>query len=174
MSLLIGVLVPVVNIAAVMMLARGRGARVAFEIARNPLVIACVAGIAWNALRLPMPALPARILELLAAAALPLGLLAVGAGLGFTRATLPLPAMAWFHAIKLGALPAIALALGSLAGLSPLQRQIAVVMAAVPTATSAYILAVQMKGEGAPVALLISSGTLIAAVTLPLWIAAVT
>jgi hypothetical protein len=43
-------------------------------------------------------------------------------------------------------------------------------MAAVPTATSAYILAVQMNGVGAPVALLISSGTLAAAVTLPLWL----
>ena len=58
--------------------------------------------------------------------------------------------------------------------LSPLERQIAVVMAAVPTATSAYILAVQMHVPGTPVALLISSGTLLAVVTLPLWIAAVT
>ena len=47
-------------------------------------------------------------------------------------------------------------------------------MAAVPTAPSAYILAMQMNGVGAPVALLISSGTLLASVTLPLWIAAVT
>ena len=54
------------------------------------------------------------------------------------------------------------------------RRQIAVVMAAVPMAPSAYILAVQMNGVGAPVALLISSGTLLASLTLPLWIAAVT
>jgi predicted permease len=46
-------------------------------------------------------------------------------------------------------------------------------MAAVPTAPSAYILATQMTGHGAPVALLISTGTLLAAVTLPLWIALV-
>jgi predicted permease len=43
----------------------------------------------------------------------------------------------------------------------------------VPTAPSAYILATQMTGHGAPVALLISTGTLLAAVTLPLWIALV-
>jgi len=54
--------------------------------------------------------------------------------------------------------------------LSAIERQVAVIMAAVPTATSAYILAVQLNGAGAPVALLISSGTLIAAVTLPLWL----
>ena len=49
----------------------------------------------------------------------------------------------------------------------------AVMMAAVPTAPSAYILASQMNGRGAPVALLISTGTLLAAATLPLWLAVV-
>ena len=169
-SLLIGVLVPVVNIAAVAMLVRGGDTRILPALARNPLVLACAAGIAWNALHWPVPALAARILELLAAAALPLGLLAVGAGLRFSRGTLPLPALALWHAIKLAILPAIAYVLSDLVGLSALERQVAVIMAAVPTATSAYILAVQLNGAGAPVALLISSGTLIAAVTLPLWL----
>ena len=75
--------------------------------------------------------------------------------------------------MKLAALPTIALILADAARLSPLERQIAVIMAAVPTAPSAYILAVQMKGAGSPVALLISGGTLLAAVTLPLWIAVI-
>jgi predicted permease len=169
-SLLIGVLVPVVNIAAVAVLVRGGDARILPALARNPLVLGCAAGIAWNALHWPVPALAGRILELLAAAALPLGLLAVGAGLRFTRGTLPLPALAWWHAIKLAILPAIAYALSHVVGLNAMERQVAVIMAAVPTATSAYILAVQLNGTGAPVALLISSGTLIAAGTLPLWL----
>ncbi|HEY5309226.1 MAG TPA: AEC family transporter, partial [Casimicrobiaceae bacterium] len=71
------------------------------------------------------------------------------------------------------ALPALAFVLSDVLGLSPLERKIAVVMAAVPTAPSAYILAVQMGGGGAPVAMLISSGTLLAAITLPLWISLV-
>lgn len=171
-SLLIGMLVPVVNVAAVAMLVRGGDARILPALARNPLLLACAAGIAWNAAALSMPELPARLLELLAAAALPLGLLAVGAGLRYTRGTLPWPALAWWHAIKLAILPAIAYALSNLVGLGPTERQVAVILAAVPTATSSYILAVQMNGVGAPVALLISSGTLIAAATLPLWLAA--
>ena len=172
-GLLLGVLVPIVNIAAVGMLARGSETRVATEIARNPLVVACAAGISWAALGLPLPAVPVRILELLAAAALPLGLLAVGAGLKVSRATLPWPALVWWNAVKLLALPALAFVLSDVLGLSPLERKIAVVMAAVPTAPSAYILAVQMGGGGAPVAMLISSGTLLAAITLPLWISLV-
>ena len=82
-------------------------------------------------------------------------------------------ALVWWHAVKLVILPAVALLAGTFLGLSPLERMIAVVMAAVPTAPSAYILAVQMTGTGAPVALLISSGTLLAALTLPFWIAMV-
>lgn len=172
-GLLLGILVPIVNVAAVGMLARGSETRVALEVARNPLVLACATGIGWALLGLPVPAVPARILELLAAAALPLGLLAVGAGLKLSRAMLPWPALVWWNGVKLVALPALAFALSGALALSPLERKIAVVMAAVPTAPSAYILAVQMGGAGAPVAMLISSGTLLAAVTLPLWISLV-
>jgi malonate transporter len=172
-GILIGVLVPVVNIAAVGMLARGRETRVLVEIAKNPLVLSCAAGIAWSVSRMPVPEIPAHILELLAAAALPLGLLAVGAGLKLSRSALPTSALVWWSLVKLVALPALAFVLGGAIGLSPLERKIAVVLAAMPTAPSAYILAVQMTGAGAPVALLISSGTLLAAITLPLWIALV-
>ncbi|HVO88242.1 MAG TPA: AEC family transporter [Casimicrobiaceae bacterium] len=169
-SLLIGILVPIVNVAAVAMLARRSEARVLTALARNPLVLACVAGIAYNVAGLPMPALPGRILELLSAAALPLGLLAVGAGLAFERGTLPWTAIACFNGIKLVALPAIAFWMARAMELDALAQRVAVTMAAVPTATSAYILAVQMLGKGAAVALLISTGTLMAVITLPLWL----
>jgi hypothetical protein len=175
LSLLIGVLVPIVNVAAVAVLARDRGRRgVWLAIARNPLVIACAAGLGWNAAGFAVPALLSVVLELLASAALPLGLIAAGAGLEFVLGTLPLRAVAWWNAIKLALLPAIAFALASAFGLSMLERQVAVLLAAVPTAPSSYILAMQMNGNGAPVALLISSGTLIAIATLPLWLALVT
>jgi malonate transporter and related proteins len=171
-SLFIGVLVPIVNIAAVGMLARGRGTRVAFELARNPLVLASVAGMLWNMTGLPVPAVAARILDLLAAGALPIALLAVGAGLRLALGMLPPAAIAWWNGVKLVALPAIAWFLAHRLGLPPFEMRMAVLAAAAPTATSAYILAVQMNGHGAPVALLITTQTLLAAITLPLWMAA--
>jgi hypothetical protein len=171
LSLLIGMLVPLVNVAAVAVLAHGRETHVGRALATNPLVIACVAGLAWNALALPRPAVAMRVVDLLAAAALPLGLLAVGAGLSFRGAGLPVAALAWWNGVKLVALPACALVLARLAGLDATETTIAVAMAAVPTATSAYVLAVQMGAPGAPVALLISTGTLLAGLTLPVWLA---
>ena len=170
-SLVVGIMVPVVNVAAVAVLARGHAARIALEVARNPLVLATLAGIAWNALALPMPRVPARMLELAGNGALPLGLLAVGAALRFERGALPLPALAWFHAVKLFAMPAIALALAHAMALTTVETQVALAHASVPTATSAYILAARMNGRGAPVALIVSTGTLLAALTMPIWIA---
>jgi hypothetical protein len=170
-TLLVGVLVPVVNVAAVGMLAREGRARVLPALARNPLVIACILGLAWAALAWPLPEVADRVLGSLGGAALALGLLTVGAALKF-EGGLPLPALAYWTGLKLVALPACALLVGRAVGLPGPQLQIALVMAAVPAAPSAYVLATQMGGRGRPVALLVTVCTLAAAVTLPLWLAA--
>lgn len=169
-TLLVGVLVPVVNFAAVGILARHGGGRLWPALARNPLVLACVAGLAWAALRQPLPDVADRVLGALGGASLALGLLLVGAALKI-EGGLPLPAVAYWTALKLAAVPACALVAGHAVGLSPPQLQIALIMAAVPTAPSAYVLAMQMGGRGRPVALLVTTGTLLAALTLPLWLA---
>ncbi|MEO8937633.1 MAG: AEC family transporter, partial [Burkholderiaceae bacterium] len=52
----------------------------------------------------------------------------------------------------------------------PLQREIAILFAALPSASSAYILAVRMGGNGAIVAFLISASTIVSVLTLPIWI----
>ena len=171
-SLLIGVLVPLVNVAAVGMLARGRATHVLRELARNPLVLAC-AGRA----RVQRPRAAAagggapRSSTSWPPAALPLGLIAVGAGLVFRGEALPVRAVVFWHAIKLVALPCIALAIARAAGLDEIETRSVLVMAAVPTATSAYVLAVQMGAPGAPVALLITSGTLASVATMTGWLA---
>jgi malonate transporter len=43
-----------------------------------------------------------------------------------------------------------------------------------PTASSAYVLAARMGGDGPFVAWLVSAGTVVSAVTLPLWLLLVT
>jgi len=172
-SLLVGVLVPVVNTAAVSALAHGKATHVGRELARNPLLIACVAGIAANALHLRLPALLDGVLAMLAHAALPLGLLAVGAALRLARGHLPLAAVGWFHAIKLGVMPALAWWLARHLALPAPEATVVVLVMAVPTAPSAYILAAQMHGDGRAAAWLITTGTLVAAVSLPLWLSRV-
>jgi malonate transporter len=67
-------------------------------------------------------------------------------------------------------LPAIAYGMGRWLELPALQLQIVVAFAALPTASSAYVLAARLGGNGPLVAFLVSAGTLLSIVTLPLWL----
>jgi hypothetical protein len=172
MGLLAGMMVPPANLAAVGMLARHGGANVWRELAKNPLVLSTLAGLLWNLGGLPLPAPAGQFLGRLGEAAIALGLLAVGAALRLDgRPEGGYRVAAWFLAVKLAALPLAALSLAALLGLPPAYREIALAFAALPTASSAYILARQMGGDGRSVAWLISAGTLAAMATLPLWLA---
>jgi predicted permease len=172
MALLIGFGVPLSNMAAVHALVKKDGA-LFFELLRNPLLIATMGGLAFNLLGLHLPDAVNAILSRLGNASLALGLMMVGAGLRLTGLHASKGIAAYFIFVKLVAVPVIAYALGSWAGLPPLHLQLVVIFAALPTASSAYVLAVRMGGNGPLVAFLISAGTLISMGTLPIWLALV-
>jgi len=138
---------------------------------RNPLILACVIGIALNVTGIGLPGWLGSTVELTGRAALPLGLIAVGVALR-PRALAGSGHAFWHSAtLKLGATPVVVLALAWLTGLDPVSRDIALLFAALPTATSAYILARQLGGDAELMAALITGQTLLAMVTLPAWMA---
>lgn len=171
MALLMSVCVPLANVAAVWPLARHGGQSYWREIARNPLIIATAAGLLCNALGVRLPDLANVTLARIGGAALPLGLMAVGAGLQFGA----LREGPWLAAGLLGIrhllLPVLALALVGALGLPPTQQLVVLLFAALPTASSAYVLAVRMGGHGGFVAGLVTASTLVGMVSLPLWLA---
>ncbi len=173
MALLIGFNVPLLNMASVLMLARHHKTNVLGELVRNPLIIATVSGLAFNLSGLYLPELANHILGRLGGASITLGLIAVGAGLRIQHGVAERGMVSWFLAVKLLFMPAFAWVLCHQVGLPPLQQQIVVMFAALPTASSAYILAVRMGGNGPIVAFLISAGTLISLASLPLWLSVV-
>jgi predicted permease len=73
-----------------------------------------------------------------------------------------------FLAIRHLLLPALAIALVTAAGLPPLQQMVIVAFSALPTASSAYVLAARMGGHGAFVAGLVSLSTLLGMLSVPL------
>lgn len=172
MGALCGAMVPFANMAAVTMLVRhGQGGRLLPELARNPLILATLAGLAFNLSGATLAAPVVPFLQRLADAAVTLGLLAVGAALRFGRSEGRAVGTLYLCAVKLLALPALAWWLAGAAGLSGVAFQVAVVFAALPTASSAYILAMRMGGDGLGVARLISATTVAAALTLTMWLA---
>jgi predicted permease len=68
-------------------------------------------------------------------------------------------------------MPAVALALVMAWGLPPGQQVVVVAFAALPTASSAYVLAVRMGGNGPYVAGLVTVSTLVGMAALPAWLA---
>ncbi|UXH76798.1 AEC family transporter [Roseateles amylovorans] len=171
-AMIAAICVPVANVAAVWPLARHGGHGYLKELARNPLIIATLGGLAANlsGLRLPEPA--AITLQRIGLAALPLGLMAVGAGLRLgALKDAPRLAVALLS-IRHLILPLWALLLARLLALPLPQAQILLAFAAMPTASSAYVLAVRMGGNGPFVAGLVTVSTLLGMVVLPLWLQA--
>jgi malonate transporter and related proteins len=171
-ALLVAVCVPACNIAAVWPLARRGRQGVLRELARNPLIIATVSGLLANLGGVRMTELLNVTMQRVGAAALPLGLMAVGAGLRF-GALREGPGLALgLLCIRHLALPALAIGLVLALELPALQQAVVVAFAAVPTASSAYVLAARMGGHGSYVAGLVTVSTLLAMPGLPLALAA--
>ena len=166
-ALLAALCVPLCNVAAVWPLARQGGHGYLKELSRNPLILSTVAGLVANLAGLQLPELLATTLSRIGAAALPLGLMAVGAGLRFGALRQGLALAGWLMGIRHLLLPALAIGLVIVLGLPPAQQAVLVAFAAMPTASSAYVLASRMGGNGAYVAGLVTVSTLLAMAGLP-------
>lgn len=171
MALSIALCVPLANVAAVWPLARHGGQSYGRELLRNPLIIATVGGIIANlaGLRLPEPMSVA--LQRIGASALPLGLMGAGASLRLGGLTASKSLTVSFMTIRHALLPVIALLLTAALGLSPAQRMIVVLFAALPTSASCYVLASRMGGDGPYAAGLVTLSTLLGMISIPVWLA---
>jgi len=174
MAVIVGFTVPVANLFAVSFLANTfHPVKLLKELSRNPLLLATVAGIVANLLSLHPQELIYGVLDRASSASLALGLMCVGAGLifeGIRSATAKWQA-GTVTAIKLLAVPMMTWGLCSAMGLSGIQRDIAILFATMPTATSAYILAVRMGGNGPLAASMVSLSTLASMATITAWYA---
>ena len=171
MALCIALCVPLCNVAAVWPLARLGGHSYGRELLRNPLILSTVAGLIANLAGLKFPEAVATTLQRIGLAALPLGLMATGAGLHFGRLKAAPGLAAAFMAVRHAVLPALAIGFTAALALPAEQRLIIVLFAALPTASSAYVLAARMGGDGGYVAGLVTLSTLLGMLSVPLWLA---
>ena len=175
MALMVSVSVPVANVAAVWPLARQGGHHIGGELLRNPLIVATVAGLVCNAIGLRLPPLLDTVASRMGAASLALGLMAVGAGLRLGALGEAPRLAASLLAIRHVLLPVFcAFLLWRVVDLPKGQQAILMAFAAMPTASSAYVLAVRMGGHAGFVAGLVTVSTLLAMAGLPLSLALAT
>ena len=166
-AVLIGVCVPLFNVAAVWPMARHAGSGFLRELVRNPLILATASGLAANLLGFSLPAWSVPTLSRLGASAIVLGLMAAGAGMQFGHLTQAKTLAAAVLSIKHFLMPLMALGLARAFDLDAVQSSILLAFSGLPTASSAYVLAARMGYNGGYVAGLVTLSTLLGVVSLP-------
>lgn len=166
------VLIPLINIANIIVLAVFGTGRATFgmiftTVFKNPLVQACLIGLALNLSGVVLPQSILQTLDLIGRSALGVGLLAVGAGISLKR-LLKHSFAVWAGIVfRLGLCPALFIALSLVANLSPTQTLAGVLVLAVPAASNGYIVAKQMGGDAGLYADILAWQTIIAMLLLP-------
>ncbi|MEX2649312.1 MAG: AEC family transporter [Alphaproteobacteria bacterium] len=177
-SVLIGVMIPILNVLSVAALVRhvhgGGVLAIAAHILRNPLVLGCAGGLALNVLGVAIPDMIGGVLDILARTALGVALLAVGAGLTPQGLRTSAPLLVGATVVKLAILPlAVALAC-AVVGVGGVERGVAILYATLPSSPQGYVLARQLGGDGALIAAIISGTTALGILTMPLMLGLLT
>lgn len=139
---------------------------VLLAIVKNPLIIACVLGGLINFFEITFPTIVNNTVSILSVAALPMGLLAVGVGLEFSHIKKAKKELITAIFFKLLYLPVLVYILASIIGLNDELLVVLVIFCSMPTATSAYILAKQLKGDVKLMSAIITFQTLLSIATI--------
>lgn len=166
-AVLIGVCVPLFNVGAVWPMARHGQRGFARELVRNPLILATASGLLANVVGAQIPVWSEPSLQRIGAASLALGLMAAGAGMQFgalsQAKTLTVSLLAIRHVLT----PLVAWCMAGWLSLDSVQTSVLLAFSALPTASSAYVLAARMGYNGAYVAGLVTLSTLLGMLSLP-------
>ena len=166
-AVLIGVCVPMFNVAAVWPMARHSQRSFGRELLRNPLILATASGLLANLVGLQIPSWIEPTLQRIGAASLALGLMTAGAGMYFgdliKAKTLAISLLTIRHLIT----PILALGLARAFSLDTTQTTVLLAFSALPTATNCYVLATRMGYNGAFVAGLVTLSTVLGMLSLP-------
>lgn len=171
-AIYLAIAVPLVNVLSIMALTEAGQGRTPLSMLRtmalNPLILACLGGIALALTGWGLPFGTGRFLDLLAQASLPLGLLCVGAALQPATLRRDGVSLAATGALRLLLMPLLAVLIARLVGLNGVEALVLVVFSAIPTAPTSYVLTRQMNGDGTLMAGIVTSQTIAAIATIPL------
>ena len=155
-GLLVGFIIPVINVLAVSTLIwfsgrsyerRDRLRLTMKALVSNPLILACLAGLLFSQSGWQLPSFVAAALELMAAITLPMALLSIGGALTLKTVRGYLAPSLAAAAFKLVGLPLVGLGFLKLFGVQGLALQIGMFFFALPTSTALYVLSAQLNSD---------------------------
>lgn len=171
-SVAMAFLIPVVNVVNVLVMSIwGSGKAGIFgmikAILSNPIILGCAAGLALNLGGIPLPRAADNALGSIGAAAIPVSLIIVGAGIQIDRLwSLSLPLIAAVT-LRLIAMPCLFWLVARWMGLAPELVVAGVLACAVPTAANGYLVARQMGGDADLYADILTWQTVLALLSIP-------
>jgi len=155
-GILIGFVIPVINILAVSTLIWFSGKRYSFrermgvtakELVLNPLIIACIAGMIYSRLSAGFPVFIDNSLRLAAMVTLPLALLSIGGSLTFKSLRHHFNLSLAASAFKLLLLPVMGYFFLKMFSVSGIAFQVVMIFFALPTSTAIYVLSSQLNSD---------------------------
>ncbi len=138
------------------------------EIIGNPLIIGCAVGWFLSLSGIGVPSIAGDVLEIIGRAALPFGLLAVGAALKPEVMRGHIGPIVFSSLTQFGIKPLITALLIFTTGLTGVAAGVLTIAFMTPTAPSAYILARQLGGDTEAMASIITFQTLLAFLVMPI------
>ncbi|UCG79303.1 MAG: AEC family transporter [Nitrospirota bacterium] len=172
-AFIVAIWIPLVNVLCVTVLVvfTGHGVNrsrtIVLEIVRNPVIVACAGGLLFNATGLDLNKVLLESLSLFGRASLPMGLMAVGAGLELASAHKNIKIVAASCLLKLVLLPLLMLVISSGLGLERTMTLVAILFASLPGSPLSFILARQLGGDSRLMAHIVTAQIIVSMMTMP-------
>lgn len=117
------------------------------DIAKNPLILAALAGLPFMLFKLSLPPVIDRTLDYLSGLTTPLALISLGAGFSFASLKGKLGCAISASIIKTAVQPAAVLAVGYLIGFRGMELLVIFLLFGTPTALASYVISKNMKSD---------------------------
>lgn len=140
-------------------------AKLARDLARNPLIVAIVLGGLWRLTGVALPDVLAKSLALIGQAGVPCSLVALGMSLTNFAIKGQGPTLATVIVLKLLVMPVLVALAASVAGLPPVATGVAILFAACPSGSNAYLFAAKVERAVNSASGAVALGTALSAAT---------
>lgn len=175
-AIAMAILIPIINVANIVVLVIYGTAKASIKstvthVLKNPLVIACAIGLSINFLNINLPTAIDQTLDIIGRAAIGVGLLAVGAGIEFSR-LFKTSIDLWLGVLlRLVVIPILFLTIAHHLQMGQLETLVGLLILAVPAATNGYVVAKQMGGNAELYADILAWQVILSMLLLPLYMA---
>ena len=174
-GVIIAIFVPVYNVLAIIVLESYRGGAsdvrmLVRRVLTNPLFVGGMAGLAFSFAGLHLPDALESSVAKLSAVTTPLAMIILGGTIRFSGVVRDRMAIVATLGIKMLVLPAVAVAICALLGMTQLETFVCFTMYATPVAASAYTMSQNKGGDGELAGELVAISTVVSLGTLFVWI----